>query len=367
MIVLASPSQAIKVNNVTWVIDSGCTTHCSGNISLFDTFTPCFNICSLANGTIATCEGYGSIGDLAHVNFLPSFTYNLLSVSNLTAEGYCLTFTPDGSVVITNGTSSEIFGEYKDGLYTTPHPISITLPPTDKFLLSAEPDIEFSFLQQYPTLNRYRVHTIPPSDLMHQRLAHFNMEAIIRGQRNNLLTGWSAHIGPINFCDACARAKAHRTPKPVLYSKAKSTKPEDKIYVPFEKIMVDFSGIIHIQGYNGVYYFVLFVDHATRYKWIFFTVTRQVEEIMEVFDKFYQFISSINQTVKEITIVRAFKFDCAKEFKDATFRAYIKDRGSTIEYTSPHTSYQNGIVERAIRTVRESGFAMLLHAKMSTN
>jgi hypothetical protein len=208
--------------------------------------------------------------------------------------------------------------------------------------------------------------------LYHQRLGHSNMFRIITAQRNGLVTGFTGLMKAIHFCEACALAKSHMKPRksmklPVQSSSSDSI-PTDvstrHLYAPFEKILVDISGKIHIRGYQGNYYFILFVDHATRYKWIFFLKSVEAEEIIKTFSKFLHRIKSIGKEVKYLTIVKAFKLDSAGCFMDYNFRAFIFENGSTLEYSSPHTHYQNGIVERAMRTVRESGISMMLFAKV---
>ena len=50
---------------------------------------------TLADGSMISTTGKGTVGSFNDVNYVPEFKYNLLSVHQLTQQGYDVTFTMD--------------------------------------------------------------------------------------------------------------------------------------------------------------------------------------------------------------------------------------------------------------------------------
>ena len=78
----------------TWVIDTGATDHIVHSIHLFTKFTTVSCVVALPNGEIAMVTHIGSITlssilILHNVLCVPSFSFNLLSVSQLTKSCSC--------------------------------------------------------------------------------------------------------------------------------------------------------------------------------------------------------------------------------------------------------------------------------------
>ena len=85
-------------NGDTWVIDIGATDHIVHSVHLFTNFTAISTNVELLNGETAMVSHIGSISlsatlVLHNVLCVPSFSFNLLSVSQLTQfSSYCLIF-----------------------------------------------------------------------------------------------------------------------------------------------------------------------------------------------------------------------------------------------------------------------------------
>ena len=76
---------------------------------------------TLADGPVIQSAGKGTGGDIHDVNYVPQFKHNLLSVHQLTEQGYDITFTMEGGVIMQKRDSGrgQLIGRYGRGLYST--------------------------------------------------------------------------------------------------------------------------------------------------------------------------------------------------------------------------------------------------------
>jgi hypothetical protein len=108
---------------------------------------------------------------------------------------------------------------------------------------------------------------------------------------------------------------------------------------------------------GGARYFVTFIDDKTRKTFVYFLKSKD-----EVFAKFKEFKSHAEkQTGKRIKILRS---DNGGEYTSAAFDRYLKDRGIQHQKTVPYTPEQNGVAERANRTIVERARCMILEQDM---
>lgn len=329
MICLVTEAGVIELE-IKWVIDSGCTHHSCNDINQFTDFENVTANITIADGSIIKSSGRGTVGEFRNVNYVPQFAFYLLSVKQLTADGNDVTFAKDGSVIISNKHENMRIGHFEHGMYTS---------------LQAR--------------DQTQKHTIKPdsySDITHQRWGHAYIDRLMHAQQNNLIQGLHK-IQPIHFCDACAKAKM------TLSTRNKQTGTDAEKYTLLSKIMCDISGKIHIQGIQGVHYFMLFIDHASRYKWIYFIKELSTESLLDAFKKFYLRITAGQEKVSSLCIMKTFKTDCAPQFKDRIFTDYVQSNGISLEYSAPYSHHQNGIAERAIRSIREMGISQMIHAR----
>ena len=83
-----------------WVIDSGCTQHSCNERHAFTNMRYKRIPITLADGSVIHTAGRGDVGEFKDVNYTPDFKHNLLSVNQLTLQGYTVTFTIEGNVII---------------------------------------------------------------------------------------------------------------------------------------------------------------------------------------------------------------------------------------------------------------------------
>ena len=344
LVIYVAQSHKMELN-VDWVIDSGCTQHACNNKDAFTDMTYKRVPILLADHSTIYTSGRGTVGKFTNVNYVPEFKHNLLSVNQLTQDGYTIIFTTDNDVIIHSQDGQQRLGTFQQGVYTTSND-------------SATYGMNAIVRDQ---TNRYVITPAQASDLIHQRWGHAFIQRIIDAQRRGLVTGFNTSVSAIHFCEACAKAKLHETPS----SQTPNLQPgAPDVMRRLHKVSCDVSGKIHIRGIYNVNYFVLFIDQATRYMWIMFVKDLTTENMINAFEALHQKVLQAQEQLGEVHIMRTFKTDNAGAFKDEMFIKHVNEKNVRVEFASPHSHYQNGIAERAIRTIRGMGMCMMLHAKV---
>ena len=138
------------------------------------------------------------------------------------------------------------------------------------------------------------------------------------------------------LCNLCAKHKLVRKINKVSTRLAKRV---------LEFVSSDTSGRFRRPCYDGSEYFIVFVDHYSKYKHLeFFRTKDEVPKIIENFVAFAQ-----KQTGKKIKIFRS---DRGTEFTNDSVRVFLKGQGIHPESSAPYTHYQNGVSENAIRSLK---------------
>lgn len=150
----------------------------------------------------------------------------------------------------------------------------------------------------------------------------------------------------LDFCNACCMGKSHRLhafASPHVYKE------------PFELILSDLWGPSPFISSYGYSYYITFVDAATRYTWIYFL--KHKSEAFCAFKQFYKLIETqFNSKLKVL------QTNGGGEFRP--FTKFLNDLGILHRFTCPHTSHQNGTVERKHRQIVETGLTLLAHASV---
>ena len=118
-IVLVADAHNIISLTVDWIIDSGCTQHTCINRKAFTEFQNKRCKITIADGSEIRSSGKGTVGQFKNVNYVPEFKFNLLSVKQLTGDGYVVMFDTEGKVIVFKDEHSQILEEYTRGVYET--------------------------------------------------------------------------------------------------------------------------------------------------------------------------------------------------------------------------------------------------------
>ena len=181
-------------------------------------------------------------------------------------------------------------------------------------------------------------------DLWHRRMGHLSIDAfkkLANGMVEDL--DIDSNRAP-DFCKACLQGKQHRIPFPT----SGATRATDIL----EIVHSDVCGPMSKTSLGKTRYFLTFIDDKSRMTFVYFLRSKD-----EVFTKFKEFKSLVeNQTGKRIKTLRS---DNGGEYTSHNFQRYLKAQGILHQKTAPYTPEQNGVAERANRTIVEKARCML--------
>ncbi|CAL1375244.1 unnamed protein product [Linum trigynum] len=292
-----------------WILDSGASDHIACTLAVFKQARSVSNqFVYLPNGSKVEVSHIGSVQIpngliLQDVLLVPSFTFNLVSISKLTHDlPISLLFESD-SCHIQDQTTKNLIGSAKQdrGLY------HLTLPSRSTSDISSH---------QVATTYNFLPHQI---DLWHWRLGHPSRD------RENQATG--CNRTSFKHCPTCHLAKQKKLPFPISDSRAISA---------FDMVHVDIWGPLAVKSHDGFSYFLSIVDDHTRSVWVF--LMKQKSEASHLLESFCVMIQ--NQFSKTVKVIRS---DQGGEFHMIDFyNAFgIEHQLSCVE-----TPEQNARVER---------------------
>jgi hypothetical protein len=171
-------------------------------------------------------------------------------------------------------------------------------------------------------------------DLWHRRLLHASIGSV--KETAQMAKGISIEAGQSEpgLCRTCQVANSIRNV---------SRTPQLRRQNVFELVHVDIEKISPV-GFNGHTWASIFTEDATRARWAWtFKEKKDAHQSIVHFDKLVQ--TQWNTTVK------AYRIDGGKEYGGQKLVQHIKERGTLAEVTTPYTPEQNGVAERANRTI----------------
>ncbi|KAJ0464501.1 putative RNA-directed DNA polymerase [Helianthus annuus] len=308
-----------------WIVDSGCSNHLTGEkerlknpikyggsrvIVIADNSKH-----SIANiGDVAFSKNNSKkemlLKDVYHV---PGMKKNLISVPQMTSEGYYVLFGPE---------DVKVFEEFE----TKSTPV-LQGPKTDTVYVL---DVETAYVK--------KAKGKPSADLWHKRLGHVGLDTLGRMVKQKLVDGLpDLEVNKDGVCSGCQYGKASQLPfKPSTH---KST-------TALELVHSDVFGPVKQPSMQGFRYMIAFIDDFSRFTWIYF-----MKEKSEALCKFKEF--EIDAELMTRCTVRCLRSDNGGEYVSAEFNSYLRQRRIRRQLTCPNTPQQNGISERKNRHLGE--------------
>ena len=334
-------------DDIEFYIDSGATSHMTHQKEWFTSLEVLDrpHKVSLADGKVVEAHAKGEIrimtivdgkevvGRLQGVLYLPEFDLNLFSVSKATKCGMKVDFDEHQCRIIqkSTGTTTAV-GILDHGLYklTGMKPLDDEGTEWDHASLADGKEQSLS--------------------TWHQRLGHLGVRNVKRLANSDMVKGIKIK-GSLeeDFCEGCARGKAHR--HPIL----RNDGPGSSEILGL--IHSDLGGPMRTSTVSGCRYFVTFTDDKTRFKTLYLMKSKS-----ETLEKFKEFEARV--TVETGQRIKAIRTDNGGEYISKAFNDFCKGKGIARQFTAPYTPEQNGVAERLNRTLIESARCMLKHADM---
>ena len=151
---------------------------------------------------------------------------------------------------------------------------------------------------------------------------------------------------PPFFCVSCQMGKSHKRPFRNSHTSYTS---------PLQLVESDLWGPSPVLSTIGFKFYITFVDVYSRYTWIYFLKRKS-----EAFESFLHFKTQAKNQLN--TTIKIFQSDWGGEFH--SFSSFFNTHGIIHRVSCPHTSEQNGIVERKHRHVVELGLTLLVQSSL---
>lgn len=326
---------------IDWIVDSGASSHMAPNRTCFQSYhviSPKNVI--LGDDTVLQAVGKGSIvvdtevkgrvktitiHDVLHV---PKLKANLLSVRHLVMKHLRVEFSDQGCFVLSPSHEEVAIIHEVNGLY------------------------QIKFSKMHAAECATLVQSSSNEDklaLWHRRLGHLNVKSVkaLRGMVSGMDLAQS-HVAPSSFtCEGCIEGKQQRSPFPVDGATRAS-----KV---LEIVHSDVCGPMKTTSMGGCKYFVTFIDDFSRKIWLY-----PIKAKSECFEKFKEFKALVEKQSEHK--IKVFRSDNGGEFMSNQFGELLKKEGIARQTTTPYTPQQNGVAERANRTIVEMARSML-HAQ----
>ncbi|KAI4347888.1 hypothetical protein L6164_008664 [Bauhinia variegata] len=310
-----------------WLLDTGAShhvTHDLANLSLHHPYDGTKEIV-IGNGTGIPITHTGSLFfptssskslSLSNVSCAPTMTRNIISISQLCSENnLIIEFTSNSFVVKDRLTGAQLIqGPTRHGIYEWPSPAPI---------------LAFS--------------SVKASALAwHHRLGHPSLSTF-----KNIVSNFRLHVSSdFSFnCNSCHCNKSHKLP--FSQSTLISNAPLDLIYTDLWT-----SPLYSIDGYK---YYVIFVDHFTKYIWFYSLKNKSDTKVV-----FIRFKALVEKYFEKN--IKAIYSDNGGEYQ--ALATFLTIDGVSHLTSPPHTSEHNGYAERRHRHIVETGLSLLAHAQL---
>ena len=323
-----------------WLVDSGATQHMTFQRHWFESYEEIEpRKVFMGDDTILEAIGRGNIvtsikveGVLRQIKItkvlhVPKIHNNLLSVSKLISEGLKIEFGEFGCVM-------------RNKLGNV-----IATATRDKNLFR----LDCLAIRGNEKANAAKLEHGGVLALWHRRLGHLNLPSV--QNLETLVTGMDLNKEALNpphpVCKGCIEGKQHRIPFP----KEGGTRSSEILGL----VHTDVCGPMKTTSMGGARYFVTFIDDKTRRISVYFLKTKG-----ECFKKFKHYMAlAEKQTGKDLKVLRS---DNGGEFVSKNFGTFLGENGIARQTSTPYTPQQNGVAERANRTIVEMARSML-HAQ----
>lgn len=334
--------------NSDWNTDTGASAHMTPHRHWFTTYTQHRTPICLANNNIVYSAGVGSVRfqpvvngklgrllEFERVLHVPDLRNNLLSVFYLSVnKGYFITIDGNRMNFHLKRLNNQVMFTASVNVHNTGYLDGHVVPVT-----------HFAGAVSTCTVD---------VALWHCRFAHLNYGDIHKIVQKGLVQGLvlQSAAKPDPICEPCLAGKQHRGPIPKV-SHLRSSSLLGLIHS-------DVHGPLPVCTRSGYCYWITFIDDFSR-----FWVVIQLRQKSDAFDAFKRFkVFAENQLDAKIKCLRD---DKGGEYMSKEFDNFLAANGIVRQHTVRNEPHQNGVAERANRTIAEGITSMLNEAKLPAN
>ena len=341
------PAPRFPVGRIAvFLVDSGCTSHIVNDETCFvefdDSFRPQTHSVTLADGSrnsglaekigvVVTCfvdtDNVRHTITLSGVLYIPTYPQNMFSVNKAIENGSSVLFFPGYAQLVTpNGTTFSI--RMERGLFwlDTGH-------------------------QMIDSANLVR-------DLSdwHSTFGHCNHGDILRLQ--NLVDGLTIGSKEKVECTTCILGKQ---------TNEISREPSKRASVPLELVSSDVNGPVMPVSSDGFQYSISFVDNYSGFLFVYFM--KRKSDAVSALSKFIADVAPFGKVrellnlTPESELVKL-RSDGGGEYMGKEFKSVLVTNKIRHEQSAPYSPHQNGVAERAWRTLFEMARCMLFEGKL---
>ncbi len=116
-------------------------------------------------------------------------------------------------------------------------------------------------------------------------------------------------------------------------------------------------GAAPVTSINGTRFYVSFIDHFTRFTWLF-----PIKHKSQVLATFKHFTATMENLLN--TRVKVLRTDCGGEYTNTPFESFCSSHGILLQFSCPHSPQQNGIVERKHRHIVETALTLISESSL---
>jgi transposase InsO family protein len=256
---------------------------------------------------------------ITQVLHVPKMKNNLISVSKLISEGFKVEFDKDGCKV--NDARGVVVAQAR----------------RDKNLYLLNVKVRRDMAHIANSLEESAM-------LWHERLGLLNMASL--KELDAMVDGMNLkEVSLHHICERCVKSKHQRT-----------SFPKDgamRVSQLLEIVHTDVCGPMKTTSHGGARYFLTFIDNFSRKTHVYLLKAKG-----KAFEKFKQYKALVeNKIGHKIKVLRS---DNGGEFVSKKFDAFLAKCGIQRQTSAPYSPQQNGVAERANRTIMECARSMIL-------
>ena len=328
--VFSSSAVTTQISSSDWILDSGATNHMIHSIHFFTSITSIVHISiRLLNGDMAKVSHIGIVQVtptllLENVLCIPTFSFNLMSISKLTQSSSSCCIFLSQFCLIQDLQHWKMIGLSKKqgGLYTLQRSQSTASLPESVSTVLAKLSKISSFCFNSCTSD------VDNTSLWHCRLGHPSPQRLVL--LHSLVPDViNCNINKTFDCSVCPLAKQKMLPFPASISSSSSSSC-------FDLIHADIWGPYSTPSLNGSKYFLTLVDDHSRCTWVY--IMKHKSETSCLIQTFYNMI--FTQFKVPIKMLRS---DNGPEF---ALNSFYASKGIIHQLSCVETPQQNLVVER---------------------